>query len=42
VFNTWGRAGTLPGFVVPQPGDIVAVISAEVPGSLRLRFDPRE
>jgi hypothetical protein len=41
-YNTWAIPGTLPAFEVREPGDIVAVITAEQTGSLRLRFDARE
>lgn len=40
-FDSWATAGVLPPIVVPQPGDILAIISAQQTGTLRLTFTPR-
>lgn len=40
-YNSWGVPGTLPPIVVRDPGDLVAIVTAEQSGSLRLAFAPR-
>ncbi|WP_109506961.1 hypothetical protein [Nocardioides speluncae] len=41
-YNSWAIPGTLPPEVVREPGDILALISADQTGSLRLAFRPRD